>query len=66
MLSIPKKVVYDEKGKPVEVILSWEDYQKIEEILGLDLDEEAIRILKEAKADREQGKKDAYVSLEEI
>ncbi len=66
MLSISKKVVYDEEGKPVEVILSWKDYQKIEEILGLDLDEEAIRALEEAKGDREQGKKDAYVALEEI
>lgn len=66
MLSISKKVVYDEEGKPVEVILSWKDYQKIEEILGLDLDEEAIRALEEAKGDREQAKKDAYVALEEI
>ncbi len=66
MLSLPKKVVYDEEGKPVEVILSWEDYQKIEEILGLDLDEEVLRALEEAKEDREQRKEEVYVSLEEI
>ncbi len=53
MLSVSKKVVYDEEGKPVEVILSWEDYQKIEEILGLDLDEEAIKALEEAKRNRD-------------
>lgn len=30
MSVIPKRVVYDESGKPVEVILPWEVYQEIE------------------------------------
>ena len=66
MASIPKKIVYDENGKPVEVILPWEVFQEIEETLGLDLDEKATEALKEARKDRESGRKEAYISLEEI
>ncbi|MBX6423910.1 hypothetical protein [Thermosulfurimonas sp. F29] len=66
MFSIPKKVVYDESGKPVEVILPWEVFQEIEEILGLDLDEEVREVLREARRDREAGNAEAYIPLEEI
>jgi len=34
MFSISKKVVYDEEGKPVEIILSWKDYQKLRKYLA--------------------------------
>jgi len=66
MFFIPKKVVYDESGKPVEVILPWDVFREIEELLGLDLDEEAKEALREAREDRERGHKEAYVPLEEI
>ena len=66
MISITKKVVYDENGKPVEVIIPWEVFREIEEVLGLDLDEEAREALREARQDREAGRTEAYVSLEEI
>ncbi len=66
MFSIPKKVVYDENGKPIEVIIPWEVFVEIEEALGLDLDDDARKALKEARQDRENGKEEAYVPLEEI
>ena len=66
MASIPKKIVYDESGKPVEVILPWEVFQEIEEALGLDLEKEATEVLKEARKDRESGRKEAYIPLEDI
>ena len=66
MISIPKKVVYDETGKPVEVILPWDVFQEIEEMLGLDLDEEAKEALRQARKDRESEHEEAYIPLEEL
>lgn len=63
MLTIHKKVV---NGNPKEVIIPWEEYKKIEESLGLDLTQEAIEDLKQAKNDRDNSNKDAYVDLESI
>ncbi len=66
MLTIHKKVVKDVNGNPTEVIIPWEEYKKIEESLGLDLSQEAIGDLKQAKIDRDNSNKDAYVDLDSI
>jgi len=66
MLTVHKKIVVDEKGKPNEVIIPWKKYKEIEELLGLDLDKKAIEDLRQAQKDRERGKKDAYVELDSI
>ena len=66
MTTIHKKIVVDENGNPQEVIIPWEEFRQIEEVLGLDLDEKATRQLREADADRRSGNKDAFVSLDEL
>jgi PHD/YefM family antitoxin component YafN of YafNO toxin-antitoxin module len=66
MLKVHKKLVIDEKGRPQEVILPWKEYQQIEEVLGLDLDDDAIADLEQAASDREAGTPDAYVDLDSI
>ena len=66
MVTVHKKIVIDKKGKPTEVIIPWKEYKEIEELLGLDLDKKAIEGLKQARRDREKGKKDAYVELDSI
>ena len=66
MAKIKKKFIVDEQGNPKEVILLLEDFQKIEELLGLDLDDEAINDLRKARSDRETGNKNAYVDLHTI
>jgi PHD/YefM family antitoxin component YafN of YafNO toxin-antitoxin module len=66
MLTVHKKIVVDEKGKPTEVIIPWRKYKEIEELLGLDLDKRAIEDLRQAQKDREQGKKGVYVELDSI
>lgn len=66
MVKIKKKFIVDEQGNPKEVILLLEDFQKIEELLGLDLDDEAINDLRKARSDRETGNKNAYVDLDTI
>lgn len=43
-----------------------DDFRKIEELLGWDLDDDAVRQLCEARKDRENGNKDAYINLESI
>ncbi|MBT3880691.1 MAG: hypothetical protein HON76_01015 [Candidatus Scalindua sp.] len=66
MLTIHKKVVKDVNGNPKEVIIPREEYKKIEESLGLDISQEAIGDLKQAKIDRDESNKDAYIDLESI
>ena len=66
MININKKFIVDEQGNPKEVVILWEDFQKIEELLGLDLDDEAVKDLKIARSDRETGDKSTYVDLDSI
>lgn len=60
MITIHKKYVIDDQGNPKEVIIPFEDFQMIEELLGLDLDQEAIEDIRQARQDREEGNKEAY------
>ena len=64
MISINKKYVVDKHGNPKEVIIRFEDFKKIEELLGLDLNENAIADLKQARKDRESGNIKAYFDLD--
>jgi len=65
-MNINKKFIVDEKGNPKEVIILFEDFKKIEEILGLDLDAAAIRELEDARKDRNEKKQGAYKELPSI
>jgi len=66
MLTISKKYIVDEHGQPKEVIIPWDQYLQIIEILGLDLDEDSIADLRQAKHDRETKAQNAYVDLDAI
>ena len=65
-MHINKRYIVDELGNPKEVVIGVEDFRKIEELLGLDLDEEAVGQLREARSDRESGNEDAYVDPDSI
>jgi PHD/YefM family antitoxin component YafN of YafNO toxin-antitoxin module len=65
-MDINKKYIVDEQGNPKEVIIPFDDFRKIEELLGWDLDEEAVQQLREAKRDRERGNKEAYRDLDSV
>ena len=56
----------DEDGNPQEVIIPWDEFQEIVEMLGLDLDEEAIEDLKQARKDRALDNTDVYTDLSEL
>ncbi|MBW1982920.1 MAG: hypothetical protein JRJ12_17100 [Deltaproteobacteria bacterium] len=65
-MNINKRYIIDEAGNPEEVVISIEDFRKIEELLGLDLDEDTISQLRQARSDRENESVDAYVELDSI
>ena len=60
------QIVKDVNGNPMEVIIPWEECKKIEESQGLDLTQEAIEDLKQAKIDRDNANKDAQGDLQSI
>jgi PHD/YefM family antitoxin component YafN of YafNO toxin-antitoxin module len=66
MMSIHRKIVVDEHGNPQEVIIPWDEFQGIAEILGLDLDSAALEDLRQAREDRENGRHDAFVDLDNL
>jgi regulator of PEP synthase PpsR (kinase-PPPase family) len=65
-MHINKRYIVDEQGNLKEVVIPIEDFRLIEDLLGLDLDEEAISQLRKARRDRESRNKDAYVDLDSI
>lgn len=66
MRTIHKKIVVDENGDPQEVIIPWDEFRRIEEELGLDLDQEAESQLSEADADMRAGNSDAFTALDQL
>ena len=60
---IRKKIVYDEKGNPTDVLISWGDFKKIEETLGFDFENEVKKHLIKVK---EESEANDYKSLEEL
>ena len=56
----------DEAGKPVEVIVPWQDFCDIAEALGWDLDERAEADLRETLRDSKAGKREAFVPLSSL
>lgn len=66
MLHIQKEYIVDEAGNTNKVIISLADFRLLEEMLGLDLDEESLEDLRRARQDRENGMLDAYVDLDSI
>jgi hypothetical protein len=65
-MNINKRYIVDEEGNPKEVVIPSDDYRKMEELLGWDLDDKAVKQLRQAKKDRAAGKKKAYVDLASI
>lgn len=65
-MKINKKMVIDSNGKPSEVIISYEDYQKIEEMLGLDLTDKEKMSIDKAKKHREKGDYSVYTKENDV
>ncbi|MGE4182890.1 MAG: hypothetical protein AB7J34_23940 [Limisphaerales bacterium] len=61
--AVAKKVVVNEQGTPVEVILSWKTFQEIAEAMGWDIDATAKGDLRLTRRDLATGNHEAFVPL---
>lgn len=62
---LEKSVRYDRSGKPVEVVISYDEFIDFVETYGLDLTEDEKESIHEAQADRKTGRSEAFASLKE-
>ena len=62
---LEKSVRYDRGGKPVEVVIPYEQFIDFIETYGLDLSDEEQEDLREAIADRKEGRDEGFLSAEE-
>jgi len=63
---LQKSVRYDRRGKPLEVVISYEEFVDFVETYGLDLSDDEKNSVREAKADREAGRMENIVALEDL
>jgi len=66
MTAIQKKIVVDEHGQPVEVIIPWEQFCELSEALGLDLDATEQAELREALDDSLARRREAFTPLDAL
>jgi PHD/YefM family antitoxin component YafN of YafNO toxin-antitoxin module len=66
VIAIQKKIVIDENGVPLEVIIPWAQYCEMSEALGLDLDDEAMADLRATREDVQKGDAGAFTPLSEL
>lgn len=63
---LQKSVRYDRSGKPLEVVISYEEFIDFVETYGLDLTDDEKDSVCEAKADRASGRLENFVALEDL
>ena len=66
MTAIQKKIVIDEHGEPLEVIIPWAQFCELSEALGLDFDAAAQKDLREALDDSRARRREAFTPLDEL
>jgi hypothetical protein len=64
--AVHKKIVIDEHGQPLEVIIPWAQFCEMSEALGLDLDPEAEGDLRQARRDWECGARTEFIPLNDL
>lgn len=65
-MTIHKKIVIDDTGKPSEVIIPYEEFKYIEEMLGLDFSKEEKKRLNEAMKYRQNNDFSVYSKEDEF
>lgn len=63
---LQKSIRYDRGGKPLEVVIPYEEFVDFIELNGLDLTKDEKDSIREAKADRDAGRMENLVSLEDL
>ena len=62
---LQKSVRYDRSGKPLEVVIPYEEFVDFIETYGLDLSDEEKESIREAQGDLAAGRRENFVSAEE-
>ena len=65
-MTITKKIVFDEKGDPTEVLIPYEQFVELSERYGWDLDDLERKELTEALADSQAGNREAFLPASEV
>jgi hypothetical protein len=63
---LQKSIRYDRGGKPLEVVIPYEEFVDFIETYGLDLTDDEKDSIREAKADREAGRSGNFIALEDL
>ena len=63
---LQKSIRYDRNGNPLEVVIPYKEFVDFIETYGLDLSEDEKESIGEAKADREAGRTENFVTLEDL
>jgi hypothetical protein len=61
-MTITKKILFDDLGKPSEVVIPYDEFVELSETYGWDLDGIEREELGEALADSLAGNRDAFVT----
>jgi hypothetical protein len=64
--SLPKKLVVDETGRPIEVIIPYQVFVDFVEEHGLDITEEDRQGILDAEKDIAEANAEAFISLEDL
>jgi len=63
---LEKNIRYDRGGKPLEVVISYQEFVEFVESYGLDLTLEERKSINEAEADRKAGRTENFVKMEDL
>jgi|TARA_B110000908_G_C10005158_1_gene335951 hypothetical protein len=63
---IKKNTRFDRRGSPLEVVIPYDQFIDFIEEHGLDLTEDEKQSIKQSQADWAAGKRDQFISSEEI
>ena len=66
MSPVLRKIVVNDQGEPLEVIIPWESFCEIAEAFGWDLDAEAIEDLRATRREMENSHKDTFIPLSSL
>lgn len=65
-MTITKKIIFDDLGKPSEVVIPYGEFVELSEAYGWDLDGIEREELGEALADSQAGNRSAFVAAADV
>jgi PHD/YefM family antitoxin component YafN of YafNO toxin-antitoxin module len=65
-MTITHQTVIGDNGKPSAVIIPWDVFQKVREMLEGEPTEEEAEAMQEAETDRRQENNDAFTDLDDL